>query len=169
MLLTASMSMTIFLPSILLRSSISFSLSRIIPRPSSGRTFAYATVASTAATMTSVSPNTVHLPVAVKAAFAVPKLKPESAQKTSELLQKNHDEHHIFFNKDGFHVRNPEPTSISSQISEDLLGESVDHPDYANDHDRITLLITSSHSTPSVLHLPSSRSATTTTMPINAL
>ncbi|KAE9364545.1 hypothetical protein N431DRAFT_447716 [Stipitochalara longipes BDJ] len=28
---------------------------------------------------------------------------PESAAKTSELLQDNHDNHHVFFNKDGYH------------------------------------------------------------------
>jgi hypothetical protein len=29
---------------------------------------------------------------------------PSSAQKASELIQKNHDTHHIFFNDSGFHV-----------------------------------------------------------------
>ncbi|PMD37389.1 hypothetical protein L207DRAFT_514664 [Hyaloscypha variabilis F] len=28
---------------------------------------------------------------------------PESAAKTSELLQENHDNHHVFYNKDGYH------------------------------------------------------------------
>jgi hypothetical protein len=33
-----------------------------------------------------------------------PGITAESAEKVTELLQKNHDEHHIFFNLDGFHV-----------------------------------------------------------------
>lgn len=35
-------------------------------------------------------------------AFSVA-LTPDTARLTSELLQENHDRHHIFFNKDGFH------------------------------------------------------------------
>jgi hypothetical protein len=29
----------------------------------------------------------------------------EMAVKASELLQENHERHHVFFNKSGFHVR----------------------------------------------------------------
>ncbi|KAI1525805.1 DUF4243 domain containing protein, partial [Pyrenophora tritici-repentis] len=35
--------------------------------------------------------------------FHVANLAPESATKASELLQTNHENHHIFFNQDGFH------------------------------------------------------------------
>ena len=35
--------------------------------------------------------------------FHVPGITKESAAKASELLQENHDRHHIFFNADGFH------------------------------------------------------------------
>lgn len=38
-------------------------------------------------------------------AFAVKDLKQEAADKASELLQENHEKHHIFFNQEGFHVR----------------------------------------------------------------
>ena len=37
------------------------------------------------------------------AQFAVGKLTQEAADRTSELLQKNHEKHHIFFNAEGFH------------------------------------------------------------------
>ena len=36
--------------------------------------------------------------------FAVEELKQEAADTVSELLQENHEKHHIFFNQDGFHV-----------------------------------------------------------------
>lgn len=35
--------------------------------------------------------------------FYVPGIKDESAKRASGLLQENHDQHHIFFNKSGFH------------------------------------------------------------------
>lgn len=35
--------------------------------------------------------------------FHVPSLSNESAAKADELLQENHDNHHIFFNESGFH------------------------------------------------------------------
>ena len=37
--------------------------------------------------------------------FHVPGITKESAAKGSEILQENHDRHHIFFNADGFHSR----------------------------------------------------------------
>lgn len=37
--------------------------------------------------------------------FAVPKLSQELADKVSGLLQTNHEEHHVFFNQEGFHVQ----------------------------------------------------------------
>lgn len=35
--------------------------------------------------------------------FHVPGITKESAAKASELLQENHEQHHIFFNAEGFH------------------------------------------------------------------
>lgn len=45
----------------------------------------------------------VHLDLAESPEFFVPGISKESAQKASELLQENHDKHHIFFNQSGFH------------------------------------------------------------------
>ena len=47
----------------------------------------------------------VHLEASQKPQFYVKGLKAESAEKASQLLQANHDKHHIFFNQSGFHVR----------------------------------------------------------------
>lgn len=47
----------------------------------------------------------VHLDPTVRPFFAVDELKSESAQVASKLLQENHEKHHIFFNREGFHVR----------------------------------------------------------------
>ena len=48
------------------------------------------------------TPTKVHLDTHEQPAFSWD-LTPASARTTSELLQLNHDHHHIFFNKDGFH------------------------------------------------------------------
>ena len=37
--------------------------------------------------------------------FYLPGISSETADLTSELLQENHEKHHIFFNLAGFHVR----------------------------------------------------------------
>jgi len=37
-------------------------------------------------------------------AFYLPNMNQESADMTSELLTENHNMHHIFFNREGFHV-----------------------------------------------------------------
>ena len=37
--------------------------------------------------------------------FCLPGISAASADKASKLLQQNHEQHHIFFNRDGFHVR----------------------------------------------------------------
>jgi hypothetical protein len=37
--------------------------------------------------------------------FYLPGIGSETAELTSELLQENHEKHHIFFNYAGFHVR----------------------------------------------------------------
>lgn len=45
----------------------------------------------------------VHLEASQRPQYYVKGLKEESARTTSELLQVNHEKHHIFFNKSGFH------------------------------------------------------------------
>ncbi|CAN9111464.1 unnamed protein product [Alternaria alternata] len=45
----------------------------------------------------------VHLQASQKPQYYVNGLRPESAEKASQLLQTNHEEHHIFFNQSGFH------------------------------------------------------------------
>ncbi|KAL1799101.1 hypothetical protein ACET3X_003138 [Alternaria dauci] len=45
----------------------------------------------------------VHLEASQKPQYYVSGLRPESAEKASQLLQTNHEEHHIFFNRIGFH------------------------------------------------------------------
>ncbi|KAK5020126.1 hypothetical protein LTR60_000813, partial [Cryomyces antarcticus] len=47
--------------------------------------------------------STIHISLSEHPTFAVPALKADSAQITTELLQKNHERHHIFFNPSGFH------------------------------------------------------------------
>ena len=44
---------------------------------------------------------------AITGEFSVKGLSEASAAKASEVLQENHEKHHIFFNKDGFHSRLP--------------------------------------------------------------
>jgi hypothetical protein len=55
----------------------------------------------------SATASKVHLsvPAAQQPVFYVQGISTEAAQKASELLQANHESHHIFFNKSGFHVR----------------------------------------------------------------
>jgi hypothetical protein len=50
------------------------------------------------------TPSTVHLDVLHHPTFYLPGINEASAKKASELLQENHEKHHIFFNKAGFHV-----------------------------------------------------------------
>jgi hypothetical protein len=49
------------------------------------------------------SSNVIQLSSAHKPVFYSPKMNDSSAQKASELLQENHQTHHIFFNKQRFH------------------------------------------------------------------
>ncbi len=49
------------------------------------------------------TPSHVQLSIAEHPAFYLPGITADSAKKASELLQENHEQHHIFFNKDGFH------------------------------------------------------------------
>jgi hypothetical protein len=46
----------------------------------------------------------VHLEASQRSEFYVKGLTAESADKASQLLQVNHEKHHIFFNQSGFHV-----------------------------------------------------------------
>jgi hypothetical protein len=46
----------------------------------------------------------VHLEASQQPQFYVKGLTAESAEKTSQLLQLNHEKYHIFFRPDGFHV-----------------------------------------------------------------
>ena len=45
----------------------------------------------------------VHLSLSDCGVFHTPAITKESAAKASEVLQDNHDHHHIFFNSEGFH------------------------------------------------------------------
>lgn len=45
--------------------------------------------------------------------FHVPGVTKEAVAKASEVLQENHEIHHIFFNKEGFHSRWPMLSSVS--------------------------------------------------------
>jgi UDP-N-acetyl-D-mannosaminuronic acid transferase (WecB/TagA/CpsF family) len=46
----------------------------------------------------------VYLKASQQPQFYAKGLRPESAEKASQLLQENHEKHHIFFNQSGFHV-----------------------------------------------------------------
>ena len=48
--------------------------------------------------------STVKLDAGVQPEFYVKGITEESAKVASEALQENHEKHHIFFNKGGFHV-----------------------------------------------------------------
>lgn len=52
---------------------------------------------------TMATANTVQLQSAFQPQFSLEGIQQESTKKASELLQENHDKHHIFFNTDGFH------------------------------------------------------------------
>ena len=47
----------------------------------------------------------IKLSLSTPGVFHVPNIAEESAAKASEVLQENHENHHIFFNKAGFHSR----------------------------------------------------------------
>jgi len=46
----------------------------------------------------------IHLKASQKPEYFVKGLSTETAEKANQLLQKNHEEHHIFFNELGSHV-----------------------------------------------------------------
>jgi hypothetical protein len=50
------------------------------------------------------TPSKIVLSTSDKPEFWIKALNAESAAKASELLQENHEQHHIFFNDEGFHV-----------------------------------------------------------------
>jgi hypothetical protein len=49
------------------------------------------------------TPSKIKLSTSHHPEFQVSSLSEQSAQKASEVLQENHDAHHIFFNRSGFH------------------------------------------------------------------
>jgi regulator of replication initiation timing len=49
----------------------------------------------------------IHLDATQHPQFYLPAMSQEAANKASQLLQDNHEKHHIFFNKAGFHVCRP--------------------------------------------------------------
>ena len=51
------------------------------------------------------SSSKIHLSPSQQPVFYLPGISSETADLTSELLQENHEKHHIFFNYAGFHVR----------------------------------------------------------------
>jgi hypothetical protein len=50
------------------------------------------------------TPSKIVLSTAEKPEFWTENLNSDSAAKASELLQENHERHHVFFNDEGFHV-----------------------------------------------------------------
>ena len=82
-------------------STILSSTSRAHLRTSTTRTSIV--IHSPSSTMATASK--VHLTASQEPRFYVKGLTAESAERTSQLLQVNHEKHHIFFNKSGFHVR----------------------------------------------------------------
>ena len=59
----------------------------------------------TRSTRTMATSSKVHLSPSQQPVFYVPGIISETADMTGELLQENHEKHHIFFNYAGFHVR----------------------------------------------------------------
>jgi len=62
-------------------------------------------------------------------AFFLPGITVESANKASELLQENHEKHHIFFNKSGFHnhIAHHLLTTYALGVSPSILQKHYDH------------------------------------------
>jgi hypothetical protein len=57
------------------------------------------------------TPSKIHLDISHQPTFSLPSINEAAAKKASELLQENHEKHHIFFNKAGFHVGLPGSSS----------------------------------------------------------
>ncbi len=65
--------------------------------------------------------------------FHTPGITKEAAAKASEVLQDNHEHHHIFFNQEGFHSTydyrdRPSIFAITSQFSSTLSGRFISFP-----------------------------------------
>lgn len=91
--------------------SKSFSpISTICPALSFLRSSSYAGVKGTSRnlmhhTTMSASASQVKLSLDHCGVFHLPGVTKESADKASELLQENHEKHHVFFNQNGFHSK----------------------------------------------------------------
>lgn len=81
---------------------------RMITRCNAGQRFwkAAQTISTrTISTPTMATSSKIQLSPSQELIFSVPGISSETADVTSELLQENHEQHHIFFNHAGFHVR----------------------------------------------------------------
>jgi hypothetical protein len=76
--------------------------SRFLTQSSPRAPFFPATTAYTTSAMATSS--NVRLSATQELLFFLPGISSQSAEKASDLLQKNHEQFHIFFNDDGFHV-----------------------------------------------------------------
>lgn len=86
----------------------------------------------------------IKLSLAEAGVFHVLSLSSEAAAKANELLQENHDNHHIFFNESGFH------STFLSRLQSAYVTTRISDGKYHSDngHDQIISLIISSPSTP---------------------
>lgn len=64
----------------------------------------------------------IQLTLAERGVMKCPGATVEMATTASELLQENHEQHHIFFNAEGFHVRPPRPSIEAHEIDAVLTG-----------------------------------------------
>jgi hypothetical protein len=78
------------------------------------------------------SPSSIVLSAVQKPIFSTDEMNPDAASKASELLQENHQKHHIFFNKRRFHVRSKDSSvlTFAFQISQNQFYE----PDKKQNH-----------------------------------
>lgn len=71
---------------------------------------------------TMASGSKIHLSASLTPQFGVAGgITPESAAKATELLQENHDKHHIFFNSEGLHVSLNVVAPVPFPISQETL------------------------------------------------
>lgn len=133
----------------LVQPSISVRTRLIIPIKFTQRGFTNQSASSTMATGSRV-----HLEAFQQPQFYVKGLTAESAEKTSQLLQVNHEKHHIFFNRSGFHV--------SQAVGVLTIFRRLTHLN------RTILRITSSLSSPSMPRLPKFKKVMMSMCHINA-
>ena len=69
------------------------------------------------------TPSKVQVSLQDPGVFHCPGITPETARKASEVLQENHEKHHIFYGQSGFHVCLLEVLSLESCSF--LLGEPM--------------------------------------------